>query len=48
MEVMPGAGHFPMLDDPIHFAHILRDFIAETEPAWLEADDLRERVLAGP
>jgi pimeloyl-ACP methyl ester carboxylesterase len=48
MEVVPGAGHFPMLDDPLRFARILGDFIAETEPAWLEADDLRDRVLAGP
>jgi hypothetical protein len=37
-----------MLDDPLRFARILGDFIAETEPAWLEADDLRDRVLAGP
>jgi pimeloyl-ACP methyl ester carboxylesterase len=48
MEVMPGAGHFPMLDDPYHFARLLRAFMAETDPAWLEADDLRDRVLAGP
>ena len=48
MEVVPGAGHFPMLDDPLLFARLLGDFIAETEPAWLEADDLRDRVLAGP
>src|SRR3954451_13293976 len=48
MEVIPDAGHFPMLDDPYRFARLLRGFIAETDPAWLEADDLRDRVLAGP
>jgi pimeloyl-ACP methyl ester carboxylesterase len=48
MEVIEGAGHFPMLDDPRRFTAILADFIDETEPAWLEADDLRDRVLDGP
>jgi pimeloyl-ACP methyl ester carboxylesterase len=47
MEVLPGAGHFPMLDDPAGFAAILREFVDETDPAWLEADDLRQRVLQG-
>jgi pimeloyl-ACP methyl ester carboxylesterase len=47
MEVLPGAGHFPMLDDPAGFAAILREFIDDTEPAWLDADDLRQRVLDG-
>jgi pimeloyl-ACP methyl ester carboxylesterase len=48
MEVLEDAGHFPMLDDPYTFARVLRGFLAETEPAWLEPEDLRERVLAGP
>src|SRR3954462_11374815 len=48
MEVIPDAGHFPMLDDPYQFARLLRGFIADTDPAWLEPDDLRDRVLAGP
>src|SRR4051794_31705702 len=48
MEVIEGAGHFPMLDDPRRFSSILADFIDETEPAWLDADDMRDRVLAGP
>jgi pimeloyl-ACP methyl ester carboxylesterase len=48
MEVLADAGHFPMLDDPRRFARILTDFIDETEPAWLEPDDMRARVLEGP
>jgi pimeloyl-ACP methyl ester carboxylesterase len=48
MEVLEDAGHFPMLDDPYTFARVLRGFLLETEPAWLEPEDLRERVLAGP
>ncbi len=47
MEVLPGAGHFPMLDDPAGFVEIMREFVEETDPAWLEADDLRQRVLQG-
>jgi pimeloyl-ACP methyl ester carboxylesterase len=47
LEVLPDAGHFPMLDSPRRFAAILSDFMADTEPAWLEADDLRARVLEG-
>jgi pimeloyl-ACP methyl ester carboxylesterase len=47
MDVIPDAGHFPMLDDPAGFVRILSDFVDETEPAWLDADDLRQRVLDG-
>jgi pimeloyl-ACP methyl ester carboxylesterase len=48
LEIIPDAGHFPMLDDPRRFTRILTDFIAETDPAWVEADDMRSRVLEGP
>jgi pimeloyl-ACP methyl ester carboxylesterase len=48
LEIIPDAGHFPMLDDPRRFAGILTEFIDETEPAWLEPDDMRARVLEGP
>jgi pimeloyl-ACP methyl ester carboxylesterase len=46
-EIIPDAGHFPMLDDPRRFTRILTDFIAETDPAWVESEDLRGRVLEG-
>jgi pimeloyl-ACP methyl ester carboxylesterase len=48
LEIIPDAGHFPMLDDPRRFAGILTEFMDETEPAWLEPDDMRSRVLEGP
>ena len=37
-----------VLDDPRRFARILTEFIDDTEPAWLEPDDMRSRVLEGP
>ena len=42
------AGHFPQLDDPVGFATILREFIEDTEPAEMDAETLRQRVMAGP
>ncbi len=33
LEVFPDAGHFPMLDDPEHFAALLADWMATTPPA---------------
>lgn len=39
LEVFPGAGHFPMLDDPHHFAALVTDWMATTEPT--EYDDAR-------
>jgi pimeloyl-ACP methyl ester carboxylesterase len=46
--LLDDAGHFPQLDDPQGFATILGDFMAETEPATIDAETLRDRVLAGP
>ena len=46
LELLP-AGHFPQLEEPYEFAQLLNEFIAETPPARIDADDLRERVLAG-
>jgi pimeloyl-ACP methyl ester carboxylesterase len=45
LELFEDAGHFPHLDDPVRFAQILRSFLAETEPARLEAEMMRELVL---
>ena len=44
---IPGAGHFPMLDAPQQLVHELTDFITSTEPALLDAESLRRRLLAG-
>jgi pimeloyl-ACP methyl ester carboxylesterase len=48
LEIFEGAGHFPHRDDPRRFAHVLSDFVADTEPAELEPDQLRGLILAGP
>ena len=48
LEIFERAGHFPHLDDPVRFARVLADFIDTTAPAMLDADSLRDRVLAGP
>lgn len=48
LALLDDSGHFPQLDDPLEFAHILGDFVDETEPAKVTADTLRDRVLAGP
>jgi pimeloyl-ACP methyl ester carboxylesterase len=47
LEVFEGAGHFPQLDDPGRCAQLLRTFIAETAPAHLDPETLRERLRAG-
>ncbi len=46
LELFEEAGHFPHLDDPLRFARILQAFFQETKPAHLDADDMRELVLA--
>ncbi|HEY1277184.1 MAG TPA: alpha/beta fold hydrolase [Thermoleophilaceae bacterium] len=38
-ETLPGAAHFPHLEDPDGLASVLLDFIATTEPAHLEDGD---------
>jgi pimeloyl-ACP methyl ester carboxylesterase len=44
---IPGAGHFPQLDQPRRFVEALVEFMAETKPSRVKADDLRRRLLAG-
>jgi pimeloyl-ACP methyl ester carboxylesterase len=46
LELIPDAGHFPMVSDPIRIARILADFIDTTEPAEITAADMREIVVA--
>ena len=53
-ELMPGsrlelfehAGHFPHLDDPLHFTQLLRAFTDSTEPADVQPERARELMLA--
>ena len=47
LEVFPRAGHFPHLEDPRRFVGLLTELIAETEPAELQPERLREMLLAG-
>lgn len=46
LELFDEAGHFPHLDDPLRFARALEAFFDATEPARLDADAMRELVLA--
>ncbi|MEZ5381197.1 MAG: alpha/beta fold hydrolase [Microthrixaceae bacterium] len=44
LEIMDGCGHFPYVEDPRHFAEILIEFVATTEPASMEPEDLVRRL----
>ena len=45
---IPGAGHWPQLDDPIGVAQALRSFIETTEPYEFDLDHMREMLRRGP
>lgn len=47
LEIFPGAGHYPYLDDPERFAAIVLDFIKTTTPQDIRANRLRSRLQAG-
>lgn len=40
LEVFPGAGHFPMLDDPERFAALVTDWMATTTPTQYDEERL--------
>jgi len=42
LEIFPEAGHFPQLDEPQHFIHVLRDFMESTQPAKMAPQQWRE------
>ncbi|MEJ7876975.1 MAG: alpha/beta fold hydrolase [Solirubrobacterales bacterium] len=46
LELIEGAGHFPQMTHPIRVARALAEFIDETEPAEIEAEDMRELVIS--
>jgi pimeloyl-ACP methyl ester carboxylesterase len=45
-EVLPGAAHFPHLEDPEGLAAVLRDFLETTEPATLTDADWGDVLAA--
>ena len=45
LEILDGVGHFPQLERPRAFTGVLEEFLAETEPATLDAASMRERLL---
>jgi pimeloyl-ACP methyl ester carboxylesterase len=47
LEVFEDAGHFPHLDEPVRFVELLREFVAGTAPAELDAETLRAHIRAG-
>ena len=48
LEVMKGVGHYPHVEDPIHFVEILKDFLRTTEPARVTPEQLRDLLRRGP
>ncbi len=46
LEVFPGAGHFPMLDDPTRFVAVVADFMATTEATEYDDERLGEVMRA--
>lgn len=47
LEVFPGAGHFPHLDAPVHFAEVLLDFMETTRPMRVDDKKRRARLRTG-
>ena len=45
---IPGAGHWPQLDDPRAVVTALRDFMATTEPYEFDLDHMRDMLRRGP
>jgi pimeloyl-ACP methyl ester carboxylesterase len=45
---IPGAGHWPMLDQPELFCDELAEFIEDTEPFEFDLEWMRERLRQGP
>jgi pimeloyl-ACP methyl ester carboxylesterase len=45
---VPGAGHWPQLDDPDRFVTELTEFIEATEPYAFDLDRMREMLRRGP
>ena len=47
LEVFDASGHFPHMDATVRFVEVLREFLDTTEPARLDPESLRSRILEG-
>jgi pimeloyl-ACP methyl ester carboxylesterase len=45
LEILPGIGHFPQVERPYEFAALLAEFIAATEPAELDTQTMRDKLV---
>jgi pimeloyl-ACP methyl ester carboxylesterase len=46
LELFADAGHFPQLEEPVRFAGVLADFMAQTEPARIDEALMGQRLRA--
>ncbi len=46
LEIFEGAGHFPQLDDPVRFAELVTEFVAENDAVRHNASKVRARLVA--
>jgi pimeloyl-ACP methyl ester carboxylesterase len=47
LEIFEDAGHFPHVDEPLHFVEVLTEFIETTEPAEVAPERWRELLQKG-
>ena len=45
LEIFDDAGHFPHIDQPQRFVHLLHDFLIATAPAEVDAQSIRRQLL---
>jgi pimeloyl-ACP methyl ester carboxylesterase len=45
LELFADVGHFPQLERPYEFSRLLAEFVAGSEPAWLDTATMRDRLL---
>jgi pimeloyl-ACP methyl ester carboxylesterase len=45
---IPGAGHWPQLDEPDLFCDALDEFVEDTEPFEFDLEWMREQLRSGP
>ncbi len=48
LEIIPGAGHFPHVEEPVRFTDILREFLRTTEPGSFVSGERRELLRQAP